>query len=341
MGYSVLTTKGFFTHNNETRFDVTIIGSMFYRANEGYLYIDNQSKCKLINSFPEATGNLIPKNKNIYLANDISVDINSMRKNYNIKRKVEDCDYIIMAPLITEHHRIQASLCYFYPEDNIIVMRSYLTDIEYDAMLREYNLIKHSRIDIGSKIFYLIKDSKNFYKTLLTGQCIKPVISYKDLDLTGGAPLTYDELALTYRLGKEVTTKESFDNYILNIKALNNYNWRNYRGTLGILFNSLVYFGTTHANVLKTIKSQCKTVYDIIKSCSYYDIGFVSEEDFKLGQSFMKNCLEIDSFPIFVSPAALNDRLKANHLDIYDFQRLFGAVTRITLKDYADQQDKS
>jgi hypothetical protein len=184
-----------------------------------------------------------------------------------------------------------------------------------------------------------LADTKGNALKFLKGELTKPVVNYKDLDISFGEDITLDVLELTYKLGVD-TAGKSTDNLLINLKALNNYNWQKYKYTLSIVFHILKNTCFSSYNELTHYRSQLpKSVTQILDEC-LETRNIVSEDDMLLAQEFLIKLLDIKQLPIFVSTDALLNRLYSNNVDLTTFEKLFGVVARINRKEYVQEENK-
>lgn len=336
MEYKVLTNNCFLRLNGNIHGPIKVIRSAEFRytPSDAMVYVNNSLVYDL--EVTQGNGVKISNNLPIYLANNIPIDINTIRKSYTVKRKEEDADYVVIAPFKCSENIWTYDLHYF-PESDIIVEYNYLTAEDIITIKREFNL-KGDGIKLNIEWLSGFRDTKHSIEKLIKGQFTKPIISPSQLDLNIGDPLTVDVLNLTKRIGSvSYLSSDAEKNLILNIEALNNYNWRQYKGTVGIVLRSISYAADTvlYRAVIPRIKSQNKTVQDVLSARKCYD--FICKEDFELAQDYIASLLNIDHYPMFVSTKQILTKLTDNGISVQEFEKLFGAVAKLQKKEYVEQ----
>ena len=336
MEYKVLTNNCFLRLDGNIHGPIKVIRSSEFRdtLSDAMVYVNDSLVYDL--EATQGNGVKISKNLPVYLANNIPIDINTIRKSYTVKRKEEDADYVVIAPF-KNSERIWLRDFHYFPESDIIIEYTYLTAETLISIKREFNL-KGDGIKLNINWLFGFRDTKHSIEKLIKGQFTKPVVSPSQLDLNTGDPLTVDVLNLTKRIGSvDFNSSDAEKNLILNIEALNNYNWRQYKGTVGIVLRSMSYTkDAIYRAVIPRIKSQNKTVQDVLSARKYYD--FIGKEDFELAQDYIASLLNIDHYPMFVSTRQILTKLTDNGISVQEFEKLFGAVAKLQKKEYVEQK---
>lgn len=338
MEYKVLTNNCFLRLDGNIHGPIKVIRSSKFRdtPSDAMVYVNESLTYDL--EATQGSGFKISKNLPVYLANNIPIDINTIRKSYTVKRKEEDAHYVVIAPF-KNSERIWLRDLHYFPESDIIIEYTYLTAETLIAIKREFNL-NGNGIKLNIDWLFGFRDPKHSIEKLIKGQFTKPVISPSQLDLNTGDPLTVDVLNLTKRIGSvDFNSSDAEKNLILNIEALNNYNWRQYKGTVGIVLRSMSYDkDAVYRMIIPRIKSQNKTVQDVLSARKCYD--FIGKEDFELAQDYIASLLNIDHYPMFVSTRQILTKLTDNGIAVQEFEKLFGAVAKLQKKEYVEQKSE-
>lgn len=239
----------------------------------------------------------IKKGTSIFVAPDCKYASNDVRRHYQIKRVPDSGDYNVFSPndkLPYRSYRVALALI-SEKDKTVVACYSDITKSELAAKLLLENSIDCSgwrELDTyQSPLFYCLNLHPS-YKMLLDGTLQKPVLSCKCLDLNGDMELNVDVLRLAYETANvEWNTPNAKENFLLQLNALNQYNWRNYPGTVSILNDLMTNnFLSIGADVKRNAKSESKTIREII-TCA--DQPFKDETDFKLTTAFLDSILHI------------------------------------------------
>lgn len=324
-----------------TYHDITVLYHTYRETKDLALCVTDSVYQSIVKKCNERNA-IAPKGASIYLMNDIPVDINVLRRSYSIKRKMEDADYIVYGPCKKYSSTLWLHDCKFYKDKNLIVSYHSFEPDEVSHIKDEYGL-ENPYCNPDKVIKYMVlrclADTKGNALKFLKGELTKPVVNYKDLDVSFGKDIILDVLELTYKLGVDTTSKSS-DNLLINLKALNNYNWQKYKFTLSMIFHILKNTSFSSYNELTHYRSQLpKSVTQILDEC-LETRNIVSEDDMLLAQEFLIKLLDIKQLPIFVSTNALLNKLYSNNVDLTTFEKLFGVVARINRKEYVQEENK-
>lgn len=325
--------------NGITYHDITVLYHTYRETKELALCVSDSVYESIVKKCNKRNA-IAPKGASIYLMNDIPIDINVLRRSYSIKRKMEDADYIVYGPCKKYSSTLWLHDCNFYKDKNLIVSCHGFEPDELIQIRDEYDLENCCPDEVVNYIVLrCLADAKGNTLKFLKGELTKPLVNYKDLDVSFGEDITLDVLELTYKLGVDTTSK-STDNLLINLKALNNYNWQRYKYTLSIVFrifkntifssyNELIHYSSQLPKSVTSILDECKSTTD-----------FASKDDMMLAQEFLIKLLDIKQFPIFVSTTALLNKLYSNNIDLSIFEKLFGVVARINRKEYVQEENK-
>ena len=338
MGYKIYSENCFLKIDADIYGPIKVLISDKYRYTEGPKTVLVNEALSDILCLKRQDGALISQNVPIYLANNIPIDINTIRKSYTVKRKEDDADYVVFAPFYVSFRYWLGNMHYF-PENDIMLRYDLFDAAELVAIKHELNL-QGDGLKLDDSYLSGISDPKNNLEKLIRHKFTKPVIYHTQLDLTCGDPVTLDVLGLTRRLGAvNFNASDAEKNFLLNIEALSNYNWRQYKCSIGIILRSLMYEkDAVYRSVKCRLKSQNKTVKDVLSCHSVYD--FVGKDDFELAQDFVARLLNIDHYPMFVSTKQILSKLTDNGISVQEFEKLFGAVAKLQKNEYVEQKSE-
>lgn len=268
------------------------------------------------------------KGSSIYVAPKCPTATEDIRKNYTIKRLPDTGDYNVIYPLGDKYF-------YKYYLESILICPKYNAIFASSGSLQKSLLMAEAR-----KVYPTLQDSVCIYKKsdsicaldlpdayigLLNGNSKKPVVSIKNLSLDTENELNVDILEIVLRAANADFTNENYETLQMQIKVLNQYNWRQYLGTISLLFNEIIG-GTKHIKYMRRCKSKnSKPVSEILNVRS----DFISEKDKALSQRFINHLMNIGENK-FVATETLIYKLEQFDISLATFSKLFDTITRIT-----------
>lgn len=304
---------------------------------------------KNISQYTDAT--IFPKrNSSLYVAPGIPYPLDDIRRNYTIKRAPDTGDYNIISPLKTSSlgFSLRNSLAIFPGRKEMVELPDW-----YSPITERITIYKHASIAIPDADYeemivetagahsYVSMDILHdamAYKMLLDKTFTKPCVEYTHLDVTGQNPLTLDTLKLVYRFGIESRfSKDAKENLILQLEALNQTAWRDYKGTINLLFIQMYRKPTTA--FYKLITEPNSTLNKVVRNFKAEfsnveaHLPFCSKEDFLLAQDYVKDVLTLGESSKFVTIQSLYDKLYNNSIPLECFLQLFDNIIRISPKN--------
>ena len=281
----------------------------------------------------------IPKNTKIYLAPGCPKAIDDIRKNYVIKRTPDAGDYNVLTPLPFMSYYFRLSTLVVYPDHKTIVG----TRKENCSATEIANLVlsllpgfvaNNYFISTGSSIFlYQLSRKKHaIFEKALKGELKKPCVTYQQLDLNSGLPLTTDILELVYNTGKvNYRATDAEKNYLIQLNVLNQHDWRKYPGTVRTLIYELLSKNCINCCVANTKSRYPKAIQEIMGTRKK---SFLNDDDRDLCRQFIEKFLEIGDCK-YASVADLIAKLDTIHLSLSTFGELYNNIVRITPRQHA------
>lgn len=273
----------------------------------------------------------------IYITPNCPIPAADIRKNYTIKRAIDEGDYNVFTPI-----RVDSDMGYYclLPDKNSVVFISYYgnqgTRQEFVRVLRGisgYENIRESELDyIGyGRIAHDVVPEA--YHRLYEGKLVKPCISYTQLDTNYGLELTDDAVELVYRTGCAQWSYENEQKCCLEISALAQYNWRDYPRTMYVLTTLLQ---ARHRGVYSYIRHapsrQTKSVRQVVTT--EFPPKTSSEKDFEMAKRLMLKVLNLEDGTKFVPFDSVASRLRELQVPIPLFHEVFDTIVRIQPKKY-------
>ncbi len=264
----------------------------------------------------------------LYVAPNCAIPIDDLRNRYTIKRNIDTGDYNVLSPNKISYAYINKTTFAVIQSMKIIVACS--NELDSNSMLT-YIIQNFPDIDCSGmyietiyKCIYYIKDCSYALRKLLSGTCEKPWILHTQLKLSSVNTLDLDTLQLLYSIGIKYT-ETSVSDFIRQLVAINQYNWRECKGTISLLLTILSSYMTF---TIITRKKSClpKAAAIIVKECN--SPAFVSTQDISLAQSFISQILNMSDLR-FVAFDALYNKLVKNSIPIHYFTALYKPIVRI------------
>lgn len=279
--------------------------------------------------------------------------IEDLRKNYAIKRGIDTATCVVFSPLKSEQYMYDSIVV--VPSKKAVFVGRLGWDYVRKTIQQAFGSIPSDACELPSERYNIIELTPA-YEKLLDGTFSTPAIPISNLKINQDNELTYDALYLVYKTGTVACPscrywehESEVKNFTTELSVLNNYNWRDYLGTIGILNNIMLYRSDPDENG----NSRCKTptVANAVKNCiSRYpkpvklimsvdsSSKFVSEKDFLMAKKFIGTLLGLEGTK-FVRFEDLLRNIEKIDLPLYLFNRLYDTVTRITERKYEDGGD--
>lgn len=283
----------------------------------------------------------IPQKSQIYVFPNSKYAADDIRAHYSVKRDPDSGDFNVYSPINLlksfwiDSTRVETII--YWPSRKIALctqirradmtsfcqtIRKCVPDMTEDEAA-DYTTLVHD----GGLWLYWLNDPKCMYQKVLDGTLKKPLVAPEQLDITNNNKLTIDVLMLLYQTALDTGRFSNKKNIVMQLNMLNQYDWRNYPGTIAV-FKSILL---TLPSIYKMTKQPSKYNKIVNEFLTPSDIHFRKQEDLELAQSFMYNLLGFDKV-MFVRTSDLLERLQRNDIPITTFQTVFDAIVKISPK---------
>lgn len=286
-----------------------------------------------------------PKGSEIYITPRMPYPIEDIRHNYNIKRVPDSGAYNVIGPLSVGFRNM-----YLYGYEIAIfpTLKSIFLYEKDDSNLTTQEIYKKAlyhipNADYADMIFkrfpyweqFTIVMGFQVYKDVLDKTLTKPTVSYTCLNIAGENPLTTDILELVKQVGSvHWAQKDAAKNLVIQLNVLNQHNWRDYPGTISMLFGEMMaYDKTTVFNEVSRTTSRYSKVIKELLSCKNKD--FASEKDFEFARNYVNQLLDIGECR-YTSVVDLFAKIDSIHLHRSTFDKLYNNIVRLTPKKYGE-----
>ena len=312
---------------------------------EDLVYIDENIINDIIDNC--TTNGFIPqKGMKAYVVPGCPRAIADIRKDYVIKRRPEDADFIVSSLRKDKY-------LHYYRFDTIMIIPSKKAVVCYDRYgygsrrpLQEYaELIFPDYIVSLDPTVFVIQNNGNdwfyAYRAENIGLCIdkamgvqgKPVIDYSQLPTYTSNQLCFDTLEMIYKIGTSDRTKNNGDNLTVQLQALNQTNWRDYPGTIHLLYKLMTKGSYNCANEKfarmsafpKAIKELCQTM------CRGGE--YISQDDLDMGRKLLEKITGFDfQENKFWDMKQIYETLSAHQVSRSCFYELYDNIVKIRPK---------
>lgn len=310
-----------------------------------YRLVENQIDKLLDDNYvlkPDSEIHVVPK---------CPVAMDDIRKNYKVKRDVDTAGCNVFSPYSSSKGRFWTYAFAVVPARKIII-----TINQYDhagGYLKKLISLVESYINAGligtmDTVIYNNSYTYDFYferipeayLMLLDGKLQKPCISYKKLEFAHTNEMTMDILMLVYNTGNKSWTNDNVKNFQIQMQALNQYNWREYRVTLAILFREFLRgYGATQF-VFGKKSQQPKAIRELL------EIGYpsneaskgISDKDYAMAKRLIETIMGMENVK-FTTVNTLLNKLDDYKLSIATFNLIYDTAVRITPNRNIDTQN--
>lgn len=289
----------------------------------------------------------IPQNKSVYVFPNAPCATADIRAHYQLKRDPDSGDYnvYVKPEFRTLNYCTHHSNYICFPQRKLIIcyVNSKMAGTElYQYVTRFVPEITKAEVEstdpavsfTGYAGFCFPNDPKGIYIKTLLGQFKKPLVDISQLDITNANPLDLNVLQLVYHTTKDWRKGTTLENVVLQLSMLNQYDWRNYPGTMFVL-RSIICPTDAIREIMRRSSQYSKTVKCILKQT---ECDFVSEADFQLAQNFIRQLMGLENVK-FVQFSALRNKLYDINLASDIFEMLFGTVTRVVPKEFKENSE--
>ena len=275
--------------------------------------------------------------------------MDDIRNNYTIKRNVDSgcCNVFSPWPWNRRCANLWLYAYAIFPHEKLVMgitTRSYNKD--YGTKLHSLTLNIGNASDKDVKFFYPYKKDKQrrlilspipvAYTMLLKGELKTPAISYKKLKFENANELTMDMLQLIYNTGKiKFPNQKDRENYVIQLNALNQHNWREYPVTMTILFRYLLWKDRTSTafDIKSSTSRQSKVVKEI---CNFQTTTeFKSKKDFDMAKQLVENFVQIGNAQ-FTTASTLVKKLDGAGIPLEIFELFYGNIVKLIPTTYAE-----
>lgn len=339
-------------------FDVYVIGM----GTDKEVFLIDYSLCNMLYNMERLCDKSALQNlKNgapLYVVPPCEYALDAIRKNYSIKKKIDTGDFNVFSNIKPDSFLAYASNvipntsygCGVYVSEDcgLVILDNRRTnygnsackisDSEMDEV-KDYMLQKFgvSVSDLHYDRWQYLKtihDSENPIRKLLEGTLTKPALYVDWLSYDTENKLDIDVLNLVFTAGKANYSEDNYNNFITELGALNQYDWREYPYTLSIIGRILyaMKFSTyrevsTHTSRLpKAVKGLVAAMENNAPS------GIESQKDWNMGKQLVD--LLMGKSPSFTTPSLLEYKLSEKGVPRTIYDKYYFSLVKLTPREY-------
>lgn len=281
------------------------------------------------------------RNDEIYVAPRCKYALDDVRKYYTIKRAADSgvCNVFSEKTFQRKAYTdvISINKALIFPNAKMIFVAYTSSTIEFEALRLGVTLpTGENPISVSSYEYYYLYKLDDCLIKLINGELKKPCIPASSLDINSENELTLDVLQLVYNVGRaNYYDKDAEKNMVIQLRALNQYNWREYKGTVSLLLNHILPKGNQVCVYMRTRKSiYPKEVRELLETVNE---PFKNNKDLLLAQRFVDNLLQLGCRK-YASMTDLLSKLSGAHIPPYIFSKLFTDTVRMVPRTFEDEK---
>jgi len=264
-----------------------------------------------------------------------------IRNNYKVKRGFDEGCCNIFSPMPWVSNRWLDGFVIF-PQSKIIVLIPYYSHIKQSEWLqkacesagKDNNCLNETYTMYQRSYVVHITNKSPEYVNLLTGNYKKPCVSYKKLQMTNVNELTVDILQIVYNAARLDYSQKNLDNLKTQLMMLNQHNWRDYPGTMSILFGDILRNTKLWGRLKCTPSQQPKPIKQLMDFV-WKEQDIKDAKDYEMAHSFVDAVLGVGEgkYPTFENVCK---KINDSGINLRTFSMIYNTMVRITPKRYGE-----
>lgn len=282
----------------------------------------------------------------VYVVPVCFLPIQDIRNNYKVKRELDSGVCNVFSPAEQVRERTRIYNCIGYNVEHRVVVAIYVGgSVSWaDAKETMRGILPDSLKDIELQFVLSYKFSLFFrkmneaYRYLLNGELKKPCIHYANLPMKRNE-LTADLLYMVYKSGFDWQSNSVvMEKLVIQLSALAQTNWRDYPGTMRILFDDLLRYRGAWTALHNNPNNYPKAVREL----ATFDFGrlqakFKDEKDFQLSKQLLDTILNVGEKGVFVTLSQLLNKITNNGISTVTFNKVYNTMVKINLKERCEE----
>ena len=305
--------------------------------------------------------NFVPKEgDDICVAPGCPLAVDDLRKNYKLRRGFDRGVCNVFSPLGDSYASCWGEkFCIVESQKTVFVFgdkRSNNDIIKYVVLWFENqaNVIINAKECLVFEMNYSKEDysvheykAMEHFEMLLNGELIDPCIPISKLNINANNEMTLDALYLAWKIGSKQfsygsdVTEADEQAAIIELNALNNYNWREYPGSVSLVINHLLmshdrWTYNRKDYLFSVMKSHASKYSKVVKNLLRFPYSpYKSDKDMAMARSLIRRITDMGDRK-FVSYGDLTEKLKEVNLSGVEFCRVFKTIIKIDDKVFED-----
>ena len=185
----------------------------------------------------------IAKGSNLFIAPGCTLPRDMIRKEYNIKRRFEDADYIVVGEINTnsKYFNIQGALVNDAEKKIITIPNAdeYTKGIKSayalasEAMGCVINPSEWKEIrDFPSNYLSYCYDFDRFYYKIIEGESLPDIVHQDQIDLVKHNQIDSNTIELLFKIGREQESADQMHKLVQHLAAMCQCDWEDYKATI-------------------------------------------------------------------------------------------------------------
>lgn len=289
-----------------------------------------------------------PRQSEIYITPKFPYPIEDVRNNYKIKRIPDSGTYNVIGPIHTNRNiNVYGYVVAVFPSLKAIFIK-YRSKVQDKQSIYREALMFLPNADYSEMIYkefscyknYTIIEHQSIYKKLLDGTLTKPCVPHTNLNIAGHNQLTNDILTLVRKMGSVFQyEKDAEKNFIMQLNVLNQHNWREYPGTIAMLF--LEIMRDNKSNIYMEVRGHSSRYSKVVKELIFHkSVKFASNKDQEFARQYVNELLGIGDCR-YTTVNALYNKLQEINLSISTFNKLYDNIVRLTPKKFKEESEEN
>lgn len=312
-----------------------------------YIFYSDSMIDEFENPTKHINKSFVPKpGDEIYLGPNCPYAVADVRKNYKLKRRIDEGVCNVISPRKDAKYVWQRYCTEYYIDEAwrtlyLNTVTNYPLSVAFELPVWVNDKVKKV-VPYYALTIYGIK-STGADRAILEGTK-KPTILISQLPLKKENSLTMDTLSLVIRTGNEVGFYSSAkDNFFIQLQALNQTNWMEYQGTLSVLFHGILDRMCDGRRVcsLITCKSKLpKAVQEMVTSSREGYKPFVSQADVYMASELLNSQFD-KPIPLYLKLSDLAKNIVKKDIDFGAIYHVYDPVVRMLPKKIENEQKDS
>lgn len=313
--------------------------------NKEYLVLDDRHCNEIIHMVDSIT--YTPSlGSDLFIMPNCKLAAADIRKNYKVKRNPADASAIVVSDFMASYDWNRIEYYYAIPERRTIFIQPFYASWKCSTSLEEFAFSKiddlQDLFNKGKVIKYTYKDEKDMFKyfpihnfkgilEVYNGTLNLPLIPYKSLPIINDNELDIETLQMFFNVGLITHQSNCIENFKIQMQALNQTNWRSYKGTLSMIYKLLKKNKYSAAgevfNRPSCLPKAAKELHSVMSSDNVFEL----RKDADMARQFLETVVEFDPSQ-YLEIESLRKKFENAKVDFSYFYKLYDNIVKIRPK---------